>query len=232
MTTCWSTWPWSTCWRRRAATGARLLYSDEDKIDAGGTLQEPAFKPDWNYRLLLGVNYVCHLTMVDRATLLQAGLPAKPAAPLDTGPLDPEFDGAQDHDLLLRLAEILPDRRIHHVPEILYHWRMSANSTAASIGNKSYAITAGCNAIAAHLARRNLPAAVHSREDMTLYKIDWTFSASPRVTIIVPFKDEPETTQRCLDALLTRHELSRLRHRAGRQLVADAGGHAVLGRCR
>ena len=176
------------------ATDALLLYSDEDKVDAAGFLQEPAFKPDWNYRLLLGVNYVCHLTMVDRATLFQAGLPA--------GPLDPEFDGAQDHDLLLRLAEILPERRIHHVPEVLYHWRMSANSTAANIGNKAYAITAGCRAVAAHLARRNLPASVQSRDDMTLYKVDWKFSAAPRVTVIVPFKDEPATTQRCLDALL------------------------------
>ncbi len=177
-----------------AATGALLLYSDEDKIDAGGYLQEPAFKPDWNYRLLLGVNYVCHLTMVDRAILAQVSAEA--------GPLDPEFDGAQDHDLLLRLAEILPDRRIHHVPEILYHWRMSANSTAASIGNKSYAITAGRNAVAAHLARRNLPAEVQSRDDVTLYKVDWKFSASPKVTIIVPFKDEPDTTRSCLEALL------------------------------
>ena len=171
------------------ATGALLLYSDEDKIDASGFLQEPAFKPDWNYRLLLGVNYVCHLTMVDHETLLRAG------------PLDPEFDGAQDHDLLLRLAEILPERRIHHVPEILYHWRMSATSTAADIGNKSYAIGAGVRAIAAHLGRRNIPASVHSRDDTTLYKVDWKFSATPRVTIIVPFKDEADTTGRCLDAL-------------------------------
>ena len=171
------------------ATGALLLYSDEDKIDAAGFRQEPAFKPDWNYRLLLGVNYLCHLTMVDRQPLGRAG------------PLDPEFDGAQDHDLLLRLAEILPERRIHHVPEILYHWRMSATSTAADIGNKSYAIDAGVRAITAHLARRNLPAQVRSRDDTTLYKVDWKFDTSPRVTIIVPFKDEPETTGRCLDAL-------------------------------
>ena len=174
------------------ATGALLLYSDEDKIDAAGFVQEPAFKPDWNYRLLLGVNYVCHLTMVDRVTLLQAG------------PLDPELDGAQDHDLLLRLAEILPDRRIHHVPEILYHWRMSANSTASDIGNKSYAIGAGVRAITAHLGRRNLPATVASRDDTTLYKVDWNFGTSPRVTIVIPFKDEPDTTGRCLDALQAR----------------------------
>jgi O-antigen biosynthesis protein len=31
--------------RAQAATGARLLYSDEDKIDHSGTLSEPHFKP-------------------------------------------------------------------------------------------------------------------------------------------------------------------------------------------
>ena len=51
--------------RAQAATGARLLYSDEDKIDASGTLSEPHFKPDFNYRFLLEVNYICHLVLLE-----------------------------------------------------------------------------------------------------------------------------------------------------------------------
>ena len=172
-------------------TGAKLVYSDEDKIDASGHFSEPAFKTDWNYRLLLGVNYVCHLVMVDRSVLAAAG------------PLDTARDGAQDHDLLLRIAEILPERRIHHVPEILYHWRMSENSTAASISNKGYAVEAGRSAVASHLERRGLPAEVTSLGDMTLYKVGWQFAQAPKVCIIVPFKDEVDITRRCLDCLLT-----------------------------
>ena len=172
------------------ATGATLLYSDEDKIDPAGTLVDPAFKPDWNYRLLLGVNYVCHLVMVDRAVLAAAG------------PLASAKDGAQDHDLILRLAEIVPASRIHHVPEILYHWRMSETSTAISIGNKAYAVQAGIDAIAEHLERRGLPAVVSSRDEMTLYTVDWRFSVEPAVTIIVPYKDEAETTRLCVEHLL------------------------------
>ena len=171
-------------------TGAKLIYSDEDKIDASGHFSEPAFKTDWNYRLMLGVNYICHLVMVDRDTLRRAG------------PLDPARDGAQDHDLLLRIAEILPERRIHHVPDVLYHWRMSATSTAANISNKSYAVEAGRSAVASHLERRNLPAEVTSFNDLTLYKVGWRFEAVPKVSVIVPFKDEVGITRRCLDCLL------------------------------
>lgn len=172
------------------ATGATLLYSDEDKVDSAGYFTEPAFKTDWNYRLLLGVNYICHFVMVERATLDRAGR------------LDPRFDGAQDHDLLLRLAEIVPERRIHHVPEILYHWRMSENSTASDIGNKRYAIDAGVGAIQAHLDRRNLEASVTSLGDLTLYKVAWTLPRTPKVSIIVPYKDQIGTTSRCLESLL------------------------------
>jgi hypothetical protein len=32
-------------------TGAKMLYSDEDKIAADGTLSEPHLKPDWKRRL-------------------------------------------------------------------------------------------------------------------------------------------------------------------------------------
>ena len=39
----------------------------------------------------------------------------------DAGGLDPAFDTIQDFDLLLRLSERTD--RIHHIPEILYHWR-------------------------------------------------------------------------------------------------------------
>jgi hypothetical protein len=38
----------------------------------------------------------------------------------DAGGLDPAFDTIQDFDLLLRLSG---HNRIHHIPEILCHWR-------------------------------------------------------------------------------------------------------------
>ena len=121
------------------ATGAQLMYSDEDKIDQAGYFLEPNLKPNWNHRYMLGCNYACHLLVVTRERLDEAGH------------LRTAYNGAQDHDLILRLSEIIPASRIHHVPEILYHWRMTPNSTAVDIGNKDYAKNAGVRAVQDHL---------------------------------------------------------------------------------
>ncbi len=180
--------------RAQAATGAKLLYSDEDKVERGGGLCEPHFKPDFNYRFLLDVNYICHFVLLDAAVLRKVG------------GLDAALDGAQDHDLLLRLCEILRPEEIHHVAEVLYHWRKSGGSTAAAgSGAKPKAAVAGAAAVAAHLARRGLPARVEGRGGLTCYRTGWEISAAQRkkagVSILIPFRDHVEMTLECVTAI-------------------------------
>ena len=171
-------------------TGAKLLYSDEDKI-RDGIRYDPALKPDWNWRLALGVNFICHMVMVDVDTLRAAG------------PLSPRYDGAQDHELILRLSLVVPDEEISHVAEILYSWRAAAGSTAEDVSAKPKAIEAGRQAISDHLERRGLPAIVSSLGNNTQYRVDWGFQDSPRVRIIVPFREGIEMTKDCLDRVLS-----------------------------
>jgi GT2 family glycosyltransferase len=171
-------------------TGATVLYSDEDKITDTGYFLEPAFKPDFNHRFLLGSNFVAHLLII------RADIAAQ------VGKFDSRFDGAQDHDFILRIAEIVPPKDIHHVPEILYHWRMSAGSTAVSIANKQYAVDAGINCIRAHLARRNLKAEVTAIENTTRYRVIWQRLETPSVAIIIPFREHVDLTQSCVERLL------------------------------
>ena len=171
-------------------TGASLLYSDEDKLDTSGTYIVPSFKPDWNHRLMLGVNYVCHLLFVRRTLIDKAG------------PLNSAYDGAQDHEFILRLSEHVEPGGIHHVPEVLYHWRITPGSTAETISNKGYAVAAGQKAVSDHLKRLGRPALVETIEDQTLYRQTWTMARQPRVSIIIPYKDQIETTARCLEAVL------------------------------
>ena len=178
----------------QAETGAKLLYSDEDKVERGGAFSEPHFKPDFNHRFLLDINYICHLVMVEAQTLRAAG------------GLDPALDGAQDHDLLLRLVEGLAPGQIHHVAEILYHWRKTASSTAAAgAGAKPKAALAGAEAVAAHLQRRGLPATVEPRGSLTCYKVDWKFPAArvkkAGVSILIPYRDHVEMTLECVQAI-------------------------------
>ena len=176
--------------REAARTGARLLYSDEDKLDQAGYFREPNLKPDWSYRYLLGCNYVCHLTMIETATMRAVG------------PLRRDYDGAQDHDFILRCAELLEPALIHHVPELLYHWRITPNSTAADVSNKHYAVAAGVKCVADHLTRAGRPARVTSINGLTIYDVEWLATDEPAVRIIIPFRDQAATTRRCVEALL------------------------------
>lgn len=167
-----------------------IIYSDEDKIDESGLLSEPMFKPDWNYRYLLGVNYINHLTMI-RRSLVQ-----------HVGGLRSAFNGAQDHDLLLRCVENIEPESIVHVPEVLYHWRKTSTSTASSIGAKTYAIEAGVKAISEHLKRREIKATVSSHGQNTFYRIRVKSQPVQTVSIIIPFRDQMHFTKRCVESIL------------------------------
>ncbi len=71
-----------------------LVYSDEDKIDESGRRFAPYCKPDWNYDLLLGQNYINHLAVFRRSLIERAG------------GMREGFEGSQDHDLVLRCAAL------------------------------------------------------------------------------------------------------------------------------
>jgi GT2 family glycosyltransferase len=179
--------------RAQYATGARLLYSDEDKVERSGSLVDPHLKPAFNYRLLLELNYICHLVMCDAALLREVG------------GFVPALDGAQDHDFLLRAAEILSSDEIHHVAEVLYHWRKSASSTAGAGTVKPEAMTAGRRAVAEHLRRRGMPAEVTARGGLTCYKVAWDPPVDRKraagVSILIPFRDHIDLTRACIDAV-------------------------------
>ena len=119
-----------------------VVYSDEDFLDSLGTRSNPFFKPDWNPELFLGQNYLNHLG-VYRTALLREICGFREG-----------LEGSQDYDLALRcIARLRPDQ-IHHIPRILYHWRMVAGSLAEQPDAKPYA---------RHAARRALNSYLHAR---------------------------------------------------------------------
>ena len=72
---------------------AGLVYSDEDKIDEGGLRRDPFFKPDFDPLLLLGQNFVSHLSAF-RKDLVEG-----------VGGYRLGYEGSQDWDLTLRVSE-------------------------------------------------------------------------------------------------------------------------------
>ena len=154
-------------------TDVNIIYTDEDKIDERGLRFDPFFKPDWSPDLLLGVNYINHLT-VYRTELLRA-----------RGGFRSAFDGSQDYDLLLRMVEHLPPSTIRHVPRVLYHWRAISGSVAYASDEKPYAHDRARAAIAEHFDRTGIKAEVvrgigqlHS----VIYEIP---EPKPKVSVIV-----------------------------------------------
>ena len=170
---------------------ADVLYSDEDKIDPAGERFDPLFKPDWSPDLLLSFAYLCHLTVV-RRTVVE-----------DLGGLRSAFDGSQDFDLSLRATERA--RTIVHIPEILYHWRTLPGSAATdSVANiaKPWAYAAGARAIEDALERRGEPAEVTMMAEFPgRYHVRRRVTGSPRVSIIIPFRDEPSLLATCASSL-------------------------------
>ena len=125
-------------------SGVCLIYSDEDKINETGQPFMPYFKSDFDPLLLLGQNYVCHLTTVRRQLVA------------DLGGLRSEFDGSQDWDLVLRVSEVVPREAIVHVPLVLYHWRSHEESTSRASAAKPWALEAGLRAVESALQRRGV----------------------------------------------------------------------------
>ena len=106
-----------------------FIYTDEDKISSDGKKYfSPHFKSDFNIDLLRSMNYFCHLCVVKKELLQKVGY------------LDPEYDGAQDYDFVLRCTE--QTKHIFHIPKVLYHWRMDNNSTSSNPESKRYAFDA------------------------------------------------------------------------------------------
>lgn len=153
-------------------SGADLFYSDEDLIGEDGRRFSVFHKPEFNPELLLCHNYITHFVAI-RATLFQS-----------IGGLDPDCDGAQDYDLLLRASEKC--LTLQHIPRVLYHWRAAATSTSINHQDKPYAHAAGRRALARALDRRKIAAKALDTEHKFFYRIAPQLPATqPGVAVLI-----------------------------------------------
>ncbi len=165
-----------------------FIYSDEDKIDDNGKNRHmPHFKPDWSPDTLMAHMYTCHFgvyrkSMVDKVGGIRKG-----------------YEGAQDYDFTLRFTE--QTNRIGHIPKILYHWRVREESTAGGADAKPYVIEATKKCKEEALLRRGIAADVVRIGESTLFRIDYKVVDLPKVSIIIPSKDNYDILERCIDSI-------------------------------
>jgi O-antigen biosynthesis protein len=158
----------------RARPEADYLYTDEDKLDPAGHHSGPFFKPDWSPERLRTQMYTCHLSVLRRSLAEEVG------------GFDPEFEGSQDWDLILKVTERARD--VVHIPRVLYHWRMLETSAAGGGEEaKPWAFEAGTRALQAHCERIGLPARVE--RDLAhpgVYHLNPVLKRQPLVSIVIP----------------------------------------------
>lgn len=193
----------------------KMIYSDEDKIDMSSKVVfEPHFKSDFNLDMLLSVNYFCHLFAVE-TEFLNSICTKKDEYERS------EYDGAQDYDLFLRLTNklisnyyensdglTLPkylEKKVFHVPKVLYHWRCHRNSTAKDPSAKEYAFNKGSSALEDFYKNSKLNflpvEKVIKGIDYGFYRTIFKKVEEPLISIIIPNKDHTDDLDKCIKSL-------------------------------
>ncbi len=174
---------------------ADVYYSDEILMYESGVFFAFLRKPRISLDLLLSCNAVLHFCIIKAETLARIG------------PLKSEYDGAQDHDLMLRAWEA--GCVFEHMPYMSYIWRLNAGAQSEGIRSglledESLHPKAYRNAKKAlrDFLKRNSIAADVTDDAYPWYRVKYKLPPDPgEVAIIIPFKDKIEYLQRLLPSL-------------------------------
>lgn len=152
-----------------------IVYSDEDHIDGNFKLSKPIFKPDFALDSFLGYNYFGNAVIISNAII-------KKAVKLNSNVENNCF-----YDFLLNCVN--KSKKIIHIQEILYHdYTDFKNGFNSSI-------------ISNYLKTNKINAEVKVNPYNNGYVIKYNHD-NPKVSIIIPFKDQYKLTKDCINGLL------------------------------
>ena len=146
---------------------AEFFYSDEDKLmEYKDKRMGPHFKSDFAIDTFRSYNYICHFSIFKKELIDRIG------------GFRSEYDGSQDYDIIFRA--VTEASRIVHIPKILYHWRINADSVASSAAAKPYAYEAAKRAIKENLRVCNIEGGVIDSKVLGLYRVIYKYKGSPK----------------------------------------------------
>jgi GT2 family glycosyltransferase len=154
-----------------------MVYSDEDKLSPTGGHVDPFFKPDWSPEYFLACMYTCHLS-VYRAERVR-----------ELGGWRSAFDSCQDYDLALRVVAGGP--KVHHIPDVLYHWRVIPGSTAGGADAKPESHLRARAAIENYLDLTGQPGTVEDGPGHGHHRVRYTIKGDPLVSLVIPSASRP-----------------------------------------
>ena len=166
----------------------QAVYTDEARIDPQGVLSNPHFKPDFNIDLMRGLPYVGALVAVRRELFAAMG------------GFDPTWDGTEEYDLALRLAERLGAEGFGHIADVLYHRLTTSGRSHRSAAEICADMP---NIVQAHLDRLGVAATVEPGVPAHTCRVRYRHDgADPLVSIIVPTKNQLGMLKRCVETVL------------------------------
>ena len=167
-----------------------LVYSDEDRLTADGVRHDPAFKPDWSPELLRSTNYIGQLAVVRGHVFRQAG-----------GVTMYDWQG-DNHDLLLRVAEVLSPEQIRHIPALLFHRRAEGDAELDLNAKRQHPARSGVATVEAHLSRQGIRAAVTEPVPGS-YRVRYQLPETlPLISLVIPTRDACALLKQCVDSVM------------------------------
>ena len=171
---------------------ADFLYSDEAKFS--GAIDEVTdftFKSGFGKDELRSHNYICHFTVFSKELLKTLGICFRH-----------EFDGSQDHDLVLRLTENA--KKIKHISKILYYWRVHPGSVSMDLDTKSYAVDAAVRAVEEQLIRQKEYGTVRCNLPYrTIYRTEYKIDKLKKVSILLHHLNKNDDFERLKSEIIS-----------------------------
>ncbi len=178
-------------------TGADFVYSDEIVLSAD--LERAG-------RLPLQAGFCARLPARGELYHPSGGVQADPLLDAAGAYESKEFDGAQDHDLILRLTE--KAQRIEHIKRCCISGAATQGPTAAGNGGQALCHRGGERAIDAQLQRLGLPGCAMAVPDAPgAFQVRYELTGSPLISVLIPNKDHTDDLDRCLTSLLPKRRV-------------------------
>ncbi len=167
---------------------AQFVYTDAKSIcQSDSNLVNTFYKPDYSPDLLRSFDYISHMFAFSKSLMSEVG-----------GGLRAEYGAGAIYDLVLRLTEKTADNAIVHLQMPLYFIREQKNALTTFDGDCEMQK----KALRDHLFRLNMNGIVESSMVYSTFRIRYTITDTPKISIVIPNKDNVEKLEICLNSIL------------------------------
>jgi len=152
---------------------ADVYYFDEDFLDKHKKRFNPFFKPDWNPYLLRSFNYIGNSFVINKELFVKLN---------NFLISDKNFH----YDLILHCAE--NSNNFIHIPIPSFTTLQNQKINESKI-------------LSNHIRRLGLDASITYNDNLNSYRVHYLLQNEPKVSIIIPTKNNKSLLKRCIDSL-------------------------------